>query len=113
MSPVSVRNAPSRSFQRPTSSPDGNTTWTTLRSVRAVVSLDAPSTEAGTGPRYTQTGKVFVPRGSDVAAGDRFDYGGYLYTLTAVVRADTRHPISGRDLGWMVYTISGGQTKWT
>ena len=110
---LNVTNAPPLPFQRPTEDLDGNTTSTDLGDVPAVVSFASPGVETGNGPRYTQSGRVFVPRGRDVQAGDRFGYQGYSYTIMAVVRGDRRHPISGRELGWMGFTFQGGQSKWT
>lgn len=100
---LNVINAPPLPFQRPTEDPDGNVTWTPTSSIAAVVSFNSPG----------HSGRVFVPRGSDVQAGDRFGYQGFSYTVLAVVHGDGRHPISGRDLGWMVFTFQGAQSKWT
>ena len=113
MSRLRVDAAPELPFQRPTEDPDGNITWQELGDIPAVVAFAAPSTEIGSGPRYTQSGRVFVPRGTDIEAGDRFGYQGYSYTVMAVVHGDRRHPISGRELGWMGITFEGGQSRWT
>ena len=113
MSPLQVTNATPLEFQRPAEDRDGNTEWQSLGTIPAVVSFASPGTEIGSGPRYTQSGRVFVPRGTDLMAGDRFSYQGYSYTIAAVVHGDRRHPLSGREFGWMPFTFQGGEARWT
>ena len=100
-------------FQRATTDKDGNTASVDLPATPAVVALAAPGLEAGNGPRYTQTGTVYVPRGTDRMAGDRFTYQGHDYTLVGVARGDLDQPFTGSDFGWVAFTFQGGQARWT
>ena len=99
--------------ERPHPDPDGNTTWTTVATLPAVVILAAPSAEAGLGPRYTQSGTVWLQRGNPAAAGDRITYQGHQYVLVGVPRGDRVHPMTGHDLGWCAWTLQGGEARWT
>lgn len=76
-----------------------------LPAIDAVVSLGAPV--AGVNGRYTQGGTVFVPRGSDLRAADKFTYNGDEYRVVGKPRGDQLQPFTGDDLGWMALTIEG------
>ncbi|MBY0440983.1 MAG: hypothetical protein K2Q25_02410 [Mycobacteriaceae bacterium] len=105
--------APLIAWERPTEDADGNTSYADLGTTATVVSLASPRVEAGSGPRFIQSGTVFVPRGIDRKAGDRFTYKGFKYTLVGVARGDQDHPFTGADLGWMALEFQGGETRWT
>lgn len=100
-------------FERSTEDLDGNTVWSDLDPTPAVVALTTPARETGIGPRYTQTGTVYVPRGTDRKAGDRFTYQGHNYTLVGPARGDLDQPFTGDDFGWMAFTFQGGESRWT
>lgn len=117
LNPVSTVTLPHR---RPTEDPDGNKVWTgdptgppALPSLQAVVSLSA----AGSGSsgnsvkgddRFFQAATLFVPRGSDVLAGDEVVYNGHAYKVIGYPRGDQDHPFTGDDFGWVVYSLAGG-----
>lgn len=103
--------------RRPTEDADGNKVFTgdpggpaALASVQAVFSLSAPAKAAwrAHGERFIQDGVVFVPRGSDLIAGDEVTYRGATFTVVGNARGDQDHPFTGDDFGWVVYTLAGG-----
>lgn len=100
--------APTLPFERP----DALGGYAPLDNIPAVVVLEAPSA----GPQsmgaqtdditaFTQSGQVFVPRGSDLRAGDRFTYQGRKYFLVGARNWDINHPMTGYDFGWMTFNI--------
>lgn len=96
--------------RRPTGDPDGNKTFADLPPVPAVFSLSAPAKAAwrSHGERYIQDGVVFVPRGSDLIAGDEVTYQGLTFTVIGNARGDQDQPFTGDDFGWVSYTLAGG-----
>lgn len=90
--------------QRPTEV-FGEETFTDLEPIDAVVSLNAPT--HGVNGRFTQDGTLFVPRGSDVKAADKFTYQGHEFRVVGWPRADQDHPVTGDDFGWVQYVIEG------
>lgn len=54
---------------------------------------------------FTQAGEVFVPRGSDLRAGDRLTFQSRKYVLMGAANWDFDHPMSGVDFGWMLFAI--------
>lgn len=105
---------PSVPFQRPTEDNLGNTTWADLGDTPAVVALASSGIETGVGgPVYTQSGTIFIQRGVDRKAGDRFTYQGFSYTLVGVAQGDMVHPFTGDDFGWVAFAFAGGETRWT
>lgn len=75
----------------------------------AVVSLDKPVWRTGNGPRYTQGGTVFLPRGLDRHNGDRFTFNGVKYYLIGAARGDHDHPFTGDDFGWVALSFEGSR----
>ncbi|CAN5146979.1 hypothetical protein BH11ACT6_BH11ACT6_34900 [soil metagenome] len=82
----------------------------------AVVSLDKPTSQLGSGPsrstamggpRYSQGGTVFLPRGIDRKRGDRFTHNGVKYSLIGAARGDQDHPVTGDDFGWVTWSFEG------
>lgn len=100
-------------FERPSTDVAGNATFTKLGVINGLVSLAAPGTEPGIGARYTQSGTVFVPRGTDIRSGDRFTYQDNTYTVAGVRRGDHDNPFTGDDFGWIVWSFHGGESRWT
>jgi hypothetical protein len=97
-------DAPQLPFERPPG--------TALANVAALVELSAPAagpalegvqTEDVTS--FTETGTLFVPRGSDVRAGDRFTYQSRRYLVMGAKNWDLDHPLTGDDFGWMTFAI--------
>lgn len=97
---------------------EANSTWAPLlylppgeddpvTNTPAVVSLDKPRAGAGNGPRYTQGGTVFLPRGLDRKRGDRFTHNGDKYRLVGAARGDQDHPVTGDDFGWVAFSFEG------
>lgn len=78
-----------------------------VRKTPAVVSLDKPVARTGSGPRYTQGGTVFIPRGLDRRNGDRFTHNGVKYHLIGAARGDQDHPFTGDDFGWVAFSFEG------
>lgn len=95
--------------QRPDDDGMGNTDWTDLDPTQAVVVLDqaAPSTDRGA--KATHSGKVFVPRGYDLQAGDRITWQTTHFTVYGLAMGDMDHPLTGDDFGWKWYQIKGGR----
>lgn len=50
--------------------------------------------------------RVFVPRGSDLKAHDRFDHQEKTYWVTADAEWDMNHPMSGTDMGYVELKIT-------
>lgn len=107
LNPVSTVTVTPR---RPTEDPDGNKVFTDLPPVGVVPALDPPARAAwrSHGERYIQDGKVFVPRGTDLIAGDELTFNGATFTVVGNARGDQDHPFTGEDFGWVVYTLAGG-----
>jgi len=104
--------APQVAFERPTEDADGNAAWVPVATVPAVVELTGPGLESGSGTTYAQGGTVFVPRGSALKVGDRFEYGGSKYMLAGGPNGDMDHPFTGTDFGWVSYTFIGQIARW-
>lgn len=83
----------------------GEETFTALEPIDAVVSLNKPV--SGQQGRFTQSGTLFVPRGSDLKSADAFTYQGHEFRVVGWPRADQDHPITGDNLGWMQFVIEG------
>ncbi|AQT81967.1 hypothetical protein B1R94_25975 [Mycolicibacterium litorale] len=73
----------------------------------AVVSLGRAVASGGNGPRYSQGGTVFLPRGIDRKSGDRFTYNGAKYRLVGRPAGDQDHPVTGDDFGWVTWSFEG------
>ena len=99
-------------FERREEDKDGDGDWTPLDATPAVVALAVPGLVPGSGPGITQSGTVYVPRGSDRKAGDRFTYQDCVYTLVGPVRGDMDQPFTGHDFGWVAFTFQGGHKPW-
>lgn len=95
-------------LRRPTTEDFGEESFTTLPPVQAVLSL-SPPIHAGPGlavtSRFTVSGTVFVPRGSDVASNDTFVYKGHTFRVTGWPRGDQQQAFTGDDFGWVSYLI--------
>lgn len=93
--------------QRPTSDGLGNLTFTDLPDVPgAVFDLGGASSTADS--LYSQSGSVFVPRGSDIANGDRLLYQGRLFVVIGPPQWDMDHPFTGEDFGYVEVKIQWG-----
>src|SRR6184192_2799549 len=93
--------------QRPVSDGLGNLSWTDLTPIaNAVFALGAPSSSADS--VYSQTGSVFVPRGSDLTNGDRIVYQGRPFVVIGVPLWDMNHPMTGEDFEWVEIQIGYG-----
>ena len=97
--------APVIGFTRPTETPYGEVSFTTLGDTPAVVSISNPSIAGADGPGSTQAGVVFTPRGLDRKEGDRFPFGGHTYELVGNTRGDQDHPLTGADFGWVSHAV--------
>lgn len=104
--------APQVPFERPTEDADGNTTWSALGDVTAVVELVGPGLMSGSGTTYAQGGTVAVPRGTALKIGDRFTWSGVHYMLSGGPNGDFDHPMTGADFGWVLYTFIGQIARW-
>lgn len=49
--------------------------------------------------------KLFVPRGSNIKAADKFVYQGREFRVEGWAIGDQDHPLSGDDFGWMYFAI--------
>lgn len=96
---VQAPYAPKLPFTRPTTDDDGNVVYTSLGDTPVV--LDMPSNT------------VFIPRGLDREAGDRFTYNDFHFMLVGVARGDHVHPFTGDDLGWVAFQFQEGKSPWT
>lgn len=95
--------------QRDTGS-NGNPNWVNQTPIdNAVFALEAPSeiaSEAGT--VYTQSGSVFVPRGSDLQDGDRIPHLSKRFRVIGDALWDMNQPFTGSDFGYVEYKIRMG-----
>lgn len=105
LTPAGVTISP----QRPTDN-FGEPAWTPLAHItNAVVALNSPAAVVSeSGKAYTQDGSVFVPRGSDLASGDRFTHQGKTYGVVGDAQWDMNHPFTGDDFGYVEYSIRLG-----
>lgn len=93
--------------QRPGSDGLGNLTFTDLAPItNAVFALDPPAMTADS--VYSQTGSVFVPRGSDVRNGDRITYAGRPFVVVGEPMWDMNHPMTNEDFGYVDVHIEWG-----
>lgn len=100
--------APELPFERP----DGAGGYTSLGATAAVVALsDASAGPASMGVQtddvtmFTQSGELYVPRGSDLRAGDRLTFSARKYELMGVANWDQDQPFTGDDFGWVAFKI--------
>lgn len=92
---------------RPTSDGLGNLSWTDRAPItNAVFALDPPATDGDS--IYTQTGSLFVPRGSDIGNGDRVVFEGRAFVAIGVPLWDMDHPMTGEDFGYMEVRVQWG-----
>lgn len=82
--------AQSISPQRPVET-FGEEVFTDLDAIQAVV--------------LTHRGLLFVPRGSDLKAHDRFLWQERMFRVLDYPAGDMDHPFTGDDFGWVSYTI--------
>lgn len=93
--------------QRPTSDGLGNLSWTDLADIdNAVFALEVSSSNEDS--VYSQTGSLFVPRGSDITNGDRVPYHGRNFVVVGVPMWDMNHPFTNDDLGYVEVAIQWG-----
>lgn len=93
--------------QRPTSDGLGNLSWANRSAIsNAVFALDAPSANGDS--VYSQSGSLFVPRGSVIANGDRITYQGRTFVAVGEPMWDMNHPLTGEDLGYAEVKIQWG-----
>uniref|UniRef100_A0AAU8GPZ8 Head-to-tail stopper n=1 Tax=Mycobacterium phage Farewell TaxID=3158893 RepID=A0AAU8GPZ8_9CAUD len=86
----------------------GETNWTDLDPIElAIPQLDEarPNTN---GEGYTQSGTLFVPRGSDLQDGDRFRFQKKTFGVIGDAMWDMNHPLTGDDFGYVYYAIQLG-----
>jgi hypothetical protein len=94
---------------RPVYDSRGNDTADTSGDItlQAVVAVDPafrrPGTVQGKEDRFFQDATVFVPRGSDIAPGDRLLYNTWAFIVAGRPRGDQLHPFTGDDFGWMSF----------
>jgi hypothetical protein len=95
--------------QRDTGS-NGNPHWVDQTPIaNAVFALNTPVEQAGErGNVYTQTGSVFVPRGSDLQDGDRITHQSKRFRVIGDPQWDMNQPFTGSDFGYVEYTIRMG-----
>lgn len=93
--------------QRPVSDGLGNLSWVNRAPIaNAVFALDAPSSNEDS--VYSQGGSLFVPRGSDIANGDRISYQGRDFVAVGPPQWDMNHPFTGEDFGYVEVRIEWG-----
>ena len=93
--------------ERPTSDGLGNLSWVDQSPItNAVFALDAPSADDDS--VYTQTGSLFVPRGSDLANGDRVLFESRAFVVIGTPMWDMDHPMTGEDFGYVEVRIQWG-----
>jgi hypothetical protein len=93
--------------QRPTSDGLGNLSWADLTAIdNAVFALESPSSDGDS--VYTQTGSLFVPRGSDITNGDRVTFQGRYFVVVGPPAWDMNHPMTGEDFGYVEVRIQWG-----
>lgn len=94
--------------QRSTPDELGNQAYAPLAEIAgAVFSLSAPSAD-GNSSLYSQSGELYVPRGSDLRNGDRITYQGRTFGIVGEAQWDMDHPLTGEDMGYVVYAIRYG-----
>lgn len=105
---LDVAFAPELAFERP----NGAGGWTSLGTTAAVMDVSEPGAgpavmgvQTGDVTLFTQAGELFVPRGSDLRAGDRVTWQGRKYELMGVPQWDQDHPFTGDSFGWMLFTV--------
>lgn len=97
--------------ERPTSDGLGNLTFTPLDAIQgAVFDLAAPIGGSRLHPDsvYRQSGKLFVPRGSDIHNGDRVPYQDRNWVVIGEPMWDMDHPLTGEDFGYVEVPIMWG-----
>lgn len=106
LKPVGVTITP----QRVTESEFGETQWADLNSIdNAVIALStAAPVGSEVGKVYTQSGALFVPRGSDLRNGDRFTYQGKTFGVVGDAQWDMNQPFANSSLGYVEYAIRLG-----
>lgn len=93
--------------QRPTSDGLGNLTFADLTPIdNVVVALDGPSSTEDS--VYADAGSIYVPRGSDIANGDRVPYQGRNFVVIGEPLWDMNHPLTNDDFGYIEVKIQWG-----
>lgn len=105
---ITAAFAPVLPFERP----DDSGVYSPLSNTAAIVFLNAPSAgpssmgvQTNDVTSFTQGGDVYVPRGSDLKAGDRVTFQARKYVLMGAANWDIEHPMTGYDYGWMMFAI--------
>lgn len=87
----------------------GDKTWpdNPTATVSLARSLDAP-VRVGDGDATTQTGRIYVERGTDVQDGDKVTLPEGDFLVTGGPQLDKEHEMTGDDFGWVRYSIERG-----
>src|SRR5258707_9953593 len=86
--------------QWPPSDGLGNLIWVDRDPIaNAVFDLGAPSSSGDS--LYSQSGSLFVPRGSVIRNGDRITYQGRTFVAVGEPLWDMDHPLTGEDFGYV------------
>lgn len=93
--------------QRPTSDGLGNLSWVDRAAITDAVFALGSSSSSGDSV-YSQTGSLFVPRGSVIANGDRILYQDRTFVVVGEPMWDMEHPFTGDDFGYVEVTIGWG-----
>lgn len=95
--------------QRPAFDNRGNPTWSIPYVGPAVVSVEAAAKRPrilGEGQDlFIQDAMLFIPRGTDVRAGDHVIYNNWKFIVAGRPRGDQPHPFTGSDFGWMAVSM--------
>lgn len=102
--------APTLPFERP-QDPFGDA-YTSLGDLPAFVELSDPAPgpsfegiETEDITSFTQTGTLFVPRGTGIQVGDRTTYQDRKYLVMGARNWDLDHPLTGDNFGWMTFAL--------
>lgn len=60
------------------------------------------------GKRFTQTGDLYVRKGSDLKPGDEITLPEGVFGVVGKPQFDQLHPMNSHDFGWVVYAIRKG-----
>jgi hypothetical protein len=103
-------NAPTLPFERPLDALGVN--FAPLGDFPALVELAPPvagpssmGVQTNDVTSFTQSGTLFVPRGTAVVAGDRVAYQSRKYLLMGAPNWDLDHPLTFWDFGWMTFLL--------
>lgn len=107
---ISADMAPTMTPQRPVDDGMGNDGYADLTPTPMIVDLAAGVRDReARGVSIAQAGTVFVPRTYDLRAGDKITTADGSFIVTGKAQGNMDHPMTGADLGWKWFSLSGGR----